>query len=252
MKKYISLLLVACILLTSLFTLSSCFLHIICDYSDEWTSDSTHHWHACLNADCDKISDKAEHTFGTSEVTRKATQEADGINTRTCSVCNYKDNSPIIFTGLSWTEWNEAFSEENFNNFTYHEKAIVQYSGIQVTTTAVYKFTETEVRVSVTAAGSTSTETASGLQAQATKKAMIESIQKMLQYSEFEYDREKKIYNLTGTMKIQNVGNAKSATLRFENGKPKELVYTCTVYSNGNPMDCEATDTFTDFGTTKI
>ena len=74
----------------------------------------------------------------------------------------------------------------------------------------------------------------------------------MLKYENFTYDRDKKAYNLTGTMMIPNIGNAKTATLKFENGKPKELIYTCVVYSNGIPMDCKSTITFRDFGTTEI
>jgi hypothetical protein len=251
MKKRVSLLLVACILITSLFTLTSC-LHFKCEFSDEWSCDDSYHWHACTNEKCDKVSDKSAHSWGEGEITVKATQEADGVRTKTCSVCNTQKEETVVFTGLDWTEWNMVFSKENFANFTYHERALANYEGIQISTVAVYKFTETKVQVSLTVAGSTKTETASGLQAVATRDAMIKSIQDMLQYGEFEYDKENKVYNLTGRMWIENIGEAKSAKLKFENGMPKELVYTCTVYSNGIPMDCESTITFTDFGTTKV
>ncbi len=33
-------------------------------YSDEWTSDETHHWHTATCEHTDEVSDKAEHTYG--------------------------------------------------------------------------------------------------------------------------------------------------------------------------------------------
>ena len=98
----------------------------------------------------------------------------------------------------------------------------------------------------------TSSDSVRGPQVEAVKESLVKSIKDMLKYDKFEYDREKKAYILTGTMNIPNVGNVKTATLRFENGLPKELVYTCTVYSNGFPVDCTSTVTFRDFGTTEI
>ncbi len=251
MKSYISLLLAACILLASIFTLTSC-LHK-CEFSDEWTSDGISHWHVCTDEKCEEVSEKAEHTFNDGEITVKATQETVGVKTYTCSVCNDIKEESIAFTGLNEEEWNDIFSEEAFANFTYSEEAVVKYSGIEITTTALYKFTETKVYASLTMAGQTAEETATGLQAANTKKDMINSIKSMLKYGIFEYDAENKIYNLTGDMRIESLNtSAKSATLRFENGKPVELTYTCIVVSNGISMDGETTVTFSDFGTTVI
>jgi len=251
MKRYISLLLAICIILTSLFTLSSCFLHI-CRFSDEWSYDETHHWKACKNKNCEKISEKGEHAWGVGEVVKEATQEADGLSIRTCPTCNGEKEQVILYTGMTWSEWGEAFSDKNFENFTYVERADASYSGIQVSTITVYKFTENEVSASITVGSTTSSETASGSQAKAVKENLVKSIKDMLKYDEFEYDRDKKAYILTGTMNIPNIGNVKTATLKFENGLPKELSYTCIVYSNGYPMDCKSTITFRDFGTTEI
>ena len=195
MKKFTSLLICACVLITNLFVFTSC-IHFKCDFSEEWSNDDDSHWHECTNGKCEKISDKESHLFNEGEIKVKATQEADGIRIQTCSTCNAKKEVPVLFTGLDWTEWELALSEEKFANFTYHEKAVVEYSGVQVISVAEYKFTENEIYASLTVAGSTSTDSASGLQAASTKKSMIESIQKMLKYGEFEYDRENKIYNL--------------------------------------------------------
>lgn len=250
MKRRISLLLVACIILTSLMTLNSCF-HF-CKFSEEWTHDGENHWHACTNPDCDKVEGLEQHSFDAGRITRKPTQEEDGVNTLTCTVCGGTKELTVLFNGLDWTDWNAAFSEASFANFTYQETAKASNSGITVVTTAIYKFTESEVFASMTVGGNTTSDTVSGLTAAATKKQMIESIQKMLEFGNFTYSRETKSYTLTGTMKITNVGNAKTATLTFKDGKPYQLIYTCTVYSNGIAMDCESTITFSDFGTTVI
>lgn len=251
MKRYISLLLAICIILTSLFTLSSCFLHI-CIFSDEWSYDDTYHWKACRDRNCEKVSEKGEHAWGVGEIVKEATQEADGLSIRTCPTCNGEKEQVILYTGMSWSEWGAAFSDKNFENFTYTERAISSYSGIQAISTTVYKITEHEVYASITVGGTTSSDSVRGPQVEAVKESLVKSIKDMLQYQEFKYDREQRAYILTGKMNIPNIGSAKTATLRFEDGLPKELVYTCTVYSNGLPVDCTSTVTFRDFGTTKI
>lgn len=251
MKKSASLLLIACILLTSIFTLTSCFHN--CEFSDEWTSDNISHWHVCSDEKCEEISNKAEHTWNEGEITVKATQEIVGVKTYTCSVCSDTKEESVAFTGLDEEEWNAVFSEESFVNFTYCEEAVVKYPGIEVTSTVLYKFTENKVYASVTAAGQTAEDTVSGIQAATTKRNLIDSIKSMLKYGEFEYDAENKVYNLTGNMRIESLNtSAESATLRFENGKPAELIYTCVIVSNDITMDCEATVSFSNFGTTEI
>ena len=56
-------------------------------YKTEWSKDATHHWHACEGEDCTDVADKAEHTWNDGEITTKATAEADGVKTFTCTVC---------------------------------------------------------------------------------------------------------------------------------------------------------------------
>ena len=59
-------------------------------FAEEWTSDSTNHWHA---ATCghDVTDSKAAHSFGEWTVTKEATKEAKGSKERVCTVCNYKE-----------------------------------------------------------------------------------------------------------------------------------------------------------------
>ncbi|MBR1939080.1 MAG: DUF1566 domain-containing protein [Spirochaetales bacterium] len=63
-------------------------------FSEDWASNSTHHWHA---ATCghDVVSDKAEHTFGDLIVRTEATAQADGLEYRTCTVCGYEETRSI-------------------------------------------------------------------------------------------------------------------------------------------------------------
>ena len=60
-------------------------------FAEEWTSDSSGHWHVATCEDTDETSGFAEHTFGEYVSNNDATTEADGTKTRECSVCGYKD-----------------------------------------------------------------------------------------------------------------------------------------------------------------
>ncbi len=253
MKRAISLLLIFCIILTNLVILTSCF-HF-CKFSEEWTHDGENHWHACTNSKCTEVEGLQKHSFDAGEITSTATQEADGVMTYTCSVCNAKKESPILFNGLDQTEWDAAFAEDNFINFTYKERAYVDAQNVSASAISlvIYKFTEDKVHVSITSGGVTKTDSATGPLAETTRANLVKSIQDMLKHGSFTYDRETKTYTLTGTMKIESLGvNAKSATLTFKDGKPEKLVYTCVIKRNGLSMDCESTVTFADFGTTVV
>ena len=61
------------------------------EFSDSWSKDETHHWHAATCEHTTEVSEKAEHTFGEYVSNNDATTEADGTKTRECSVCGYKD-----------------------------------------------------------------------------------------------------------------------------------------------------------------
>lgn len=69
-------------------------------YSDSWTSNETHHWHAATCGHTDQVKDKAEHDFPETwtEVTA-ATEEEDGLEERFCSVCEYRETRIILMLG---------------------------------------------------------------------------------------------------------------------------------------------------------
>ena len=74
----------------------------------EWTTDATHHWHACTGTDCTELLDKAEHTWGNWEEVTPATETTKGSEKRACSVCLYEETREIAELGHThvWaTEW---------------------------------------------------------------------------------------------------------------------------------------------------
>ena len=60
----------------------------VCSFEDAWTYNQTEHWHKCIGeGECDKVSDKAAHTWNDGEVTKEPTYTEKGEKTYTCTVC---------------------------------------------------------------------------------------------------------------------------------------------------------------------
>lgn len=60
-----------------------------------WESDAAKHWHLCATeGHTDKLNE-AEHVWNDGEITAAATEEADGVKTYTCTVCEYKKTEAI-------------------------------------------------------------------------------------------------------------------------------------------------------------
>lgn len=83
-------------------------------FAEEWSVNSTYHWHACTNEECDKIKDKAEHDF-----------DADGK----CKVCNkVKFNLELNIgedpvspdTGAFQTSWIVGCPDSDFLDTGYY------------------------------------------------------------------------------------------------------------------------------------
>lgn len=67
------------------------------DFSEEWSSDDTDHWHACTAANCDgTVADKAEHTASDWIVDKEATQTETGSKHKECTVCKKVLDTVII------------------------------------------------------------------------------------------------------------------------------------------------------------
>ena len=61
-------------------------------FAEEWKTDENFHWKEC---ECGEIKFDAEHTFGEWEVTKEATEDAEGSKEKSCSVCEYKVTEEI-------------------------------------------------------------------------------------------------------------------------------------------------------------
>lgn len=78
-------------------------------YSEEWTKDAEHHWHAATCGHSDEVIDKAAHTYDDGTVKTAPGYGTTGLTTYTCKICGYsydkvtdalgaKDNT-VSYTG---------------------------------------------------------------------------------------------------------------------------------------------------------
>ena len=77
-------------------------------YSDKWSYDESKHWRECTSeeGECDaQKTDVAEHTFTDWKVTKKATCEEAGTESRKCTVCGKEETRPVEATGHHFGEW---------------------------------------------------------------------------------------------------------------------------------------------------
>lgn len=65
------------------------------NFSEEWSSNETHHWHACADKGCKETKDKAEHSWSGGNVTVEPTTEQKGTMVYTCTVCRREKTEAI-------------------------------------------------------------------------------------------------------------------------------------------------------------
>lgn len=58
-------------------------------YSEEWTKDAVHHWHASTCGHTDEVKDKAEHSYDDGVVKTAPGYDTTGLTTYTCKICGY-------------------------------------------------------------------------------------------------------------------------------------------------------------------
>lgn len=64
--------------------------------ASEWSSNKTHHWHACMTDDCQEKVSYTEHTFCDWVIDKEASVDTGaGLKHRICSVCDYYDSAII-------------------------------------------------------------------------------------------------------------------------------------------------------------
>lgn len=238
-----------CLLLTMSATLTSC-IHK-CEFSTEWSKDEASHWHACTGENCQEIIDKADHTWDEGSITTKATQEADGVRTFTCTVCAQTKTEAVAFTGLSEEDWNAAFKSAVFENFAYKEVSNTTHSGVSVNSESEYKFTEDEAWVKITIAGESNEayapDTASAIQL---RSQLIASIKDLTPYKSYEYDPTTKTYKATKPIEIASYeASTSDITLTFADGKLVEIKYSISLTQDNMNFTVNSTVTLSDYGT---
>ena len=253
MKKLTSILLLAALLLTAAVALSACGHK--CTFATTWSSDENAHWHACEDKSCTEIADKADHTWNAGEITTAATQEADGVKTFTCSVCNKTKTEAVAYTGMTSDEWSAMLATGVFQNFTYKEEATVSMTGMEMTSTMEYKFTDAKASMTVTSLGQSETsEFTDAVEIAALRETALEAIMAMAKYENYKYDAATKTYVLDGdSVVIEELETSlSSSTIKVENGKIVSMTYACTISEEGMSMEISSTITISNYGTTTI
>ena len=93
MKRKIFLTIMTLLLTIVLF--AACDKGVQHNFSEEWSNNETHHWHACTDNGCKEIKDKAEHSWNDGSVTVEPTTEKEGTMLYTCTVCHREKTAKI-------------------------------------------------------------------------------------------------------------------------------------------------------------
>ena len=93
MKRKIFLTIMTLVLTVVLF--AACDKGVQHNFSEEWSNNETHHWHACTDNGCKETKDKAEHSWNDGSVTVEPTTEKEGTMLYTCTVCHREKTAKI-------------------------------------------------------------------------------------------------------------------------------------------------------------
>ena len=249
MKKILSVLVALSMLCSLGVMLASCAHE--CEFSDAWSKDATHHWHACTSEKCELVADKGEHTWDDGEITTEATQETNGVKTFACTVCGETKTEPVLFTGMTEAAWNAALANDVFENFKYNDVVTISTSGFTMDTETTYKFTATDAWVKMTMMGQSEedyapdTATANELRAE-----VLEIIETLTPYEKFKYDADTKTYKANAPIRIDDLdASTPNVTLTFADGKLVKIEYVITFMESGMQMEATSTTTLSEYGT---
>ena len=104
-KSLFTILAIALMFVLSLSILTACNKDGKHNFSEEWSNDETHHWHACADKGCKETKDKAEHSWNGGNVTVEPTTEKEGAMVYTCTVCRREKTEKIdkLVAGTEYT-----------------------------------------------------------------------------------------------------------------------------------------------------
>lgn len=110
-KSLFTILAIALMFVLSLSVLTACNKDGKHNFSEEWSNDETHHWHACADKGCKEIKDKAEHSWDGGNVTVEPTTEKEGAMVYTCTVCR-REKTEKIDKLVAETEYTITFDSK--------------------------------------------------------------------------------------------------------------------------------------------
>ena len=245
MKRRISLALIAVLLLA---VLASCGHE--CTFSDEWSSDANNHWHACTDKNCTETKDSAAHTWDDGKITTEATHEAEGVKTYSCTVCKATKTEPVAFDARA--AWNAAVSYDAFANYTLNIVSSAKAGTVTVGTEMFYKVTAEKVYMKVTMGEEVMENIETEGVAEGIKE-MADMFIEFLNYEQFEYDAEAKLYKSKTEKKcIFTEAPTNDVTVKFADGKVAEIAYTTATEESGVTVTTSYTIAYSDYGTTVV
>ena len=65
------------------------------NFSGKWSSDADYHWRECTDEDCDQVTGKAKHIFGSWIVDEYSTETTKGSRHRECTTCHYVETEDL-------------------------------------------------------------------------------------------------------------------------------------------------------------
>lgn len=110
-KSLFTIFAIALMLVLSLSVLTACNKDGKHNFSEEWSSNETHHWHACADKGCKETKDKAEHSWNGGNVTVEPTTEKEGAMVYTCTVCR-REKTEKIDKLVAETEYTITFDSK--------------------------------------------------------------------------------------------------------------------------------------------
>ncbi len=110
-KSLFTILAIALMFVLSLSILTACNKDGKHNFSEEWSNDETHHWHACADKGCKETKDKAEHSWNGGNVTVEPTTEKEGAMVYTCTVCR-REKTEKIDKLVAETEYTITFDSK--------------------------------------------------------------------------------------------------------------------------------------------
>jgi hypothetical protein len=191
------------------------------------------------------------HTWDEGVITTKATQEADGVKTFTCTECKQTKTEAVEFTGYTLDEWNAIINSYAFENFQYKEVAKTSGNGITINSETLYKFTKDRAYVKVTVGNQSAAQTISNVtEINSARREFVNSITELTHYGSFKYDPETKTYKATTPIEISSLDTSTSKiTLKFSEDRLVEIFYGVALKENGITVTSESTITISDYGT---